>query len=229
MNRDRDRRSASSSEVGVPFLCRRPSGVVTLQRRETELSLERPVGPDGPAGGVVRLSVRLESTVPGAPPSPGELAEALEGLRADLDGLLGPPLAALPAARADRDLAELVETYRPRQRELVDLLRDDGELTTAEHVRLVEYLAGASIPPRAAIPVERPPPRFDQPIAAVPISAERLPETTRPVADLIRQYQIASLKQAGAVRARRQISFEEYMALKRHFQPSDAAAADRHP
>jgi hypothetical protein len=197
---------------------------VTLRRRETELSLERPVGPDGPAGGVVRLSVRLESTESGAPPSLSELAEALDGLKADLDALLGAPLAALPLARADRDLAELVETYRPRQRELVDLLRDDGEITAAEHGRLVAYLSAESIGPRAVLPTERPPPRFDQPIAAVPISAERLPETMRPVADLIRQYQIATLKQAGAVRARRQISFEEYMALKRHFQPGDAAA-----
>ncbi len=199
---------------------------MALRRRETELSLERPLGPDGPAGGVVRLSVRLESPPDGTPPTPTELAEALDGLKADLDALVGAPLAALPAARADRELPELVGTYRPRQRELVDLLRDEGEITPTEHVRLVEYLSSASPSPRAAAPpVARAEPRFDQPIAAVPIGADRLPEATRPVAELIRQYQIASLKQAGAVRARRQISFEEYMALKRHFQPVGAGGS----
>jgi hypothetical protein len=198
---------------------------VTLRRRETELSLERPLGPEGPAGGVVRLSVRLEPPADGTAPSPSELAEALDALKADLDALVGPPLAALPSTRADRPLAELVGAYRPRQRELVDLLRDEGEITPLEHTRLVEYLsAGAGTPSAASPPAE--PPRFDQPIAAMPIVAERPSEPTRPVAELIRQYQIASLKQAGAVRARRQISFEEYMALKRHFQPADAGAVE---
>jgi hypothetical protein len=220
-------RRPSSAELGVPFLRPRPSGVVTLHRRETELSLERPVGPEGPTGGVVRLSIRLESSSGGGPPTPSELAEALDGLKADLDALLGAPLAALPATRPERDLGELVETYRPRQRELVDLLLDDGEITSAEHVRLVDYLSAGLSAPKPAPVAERPAPRFDQPIAAVPISAERLPDTTRPVADLIRQYQIASLKQAGAVRARRQISFEEYMALKRHFQAAEGVTSDR--
>ncbi len=225
-----DRWILSAVELGVPFLRPRPSGTVTLRRRETELSLERPVGPDGPAGGVVRLSVRLEPSATGEPPSPRELAEALDGLKADLDALLGAPIAALLATRNERDLSELVETYRPRQRELVDLLRDEGEITATEHVRLAEYLSTASAPPKATPPVPiRPEPRFDQPIAALPISADRLPGASRPVADLLRQYQIASLKQAGAVRARRQISFEEYMALKRHFQSSDAAALAAEP
>jgi hypothetical protein len=177
---------------------------------------------------VVRLSVRLETSSTGEPPSPRELAEALDALKADLDALVGPPLAALAAARSERDLSELVETYRPRQRELVDLLREEGEITPTEHVRLVEYLSTAS--PRPPVPeVRRSEPRFDQPIAAVPITANRLPDATRPVAELLRLYQIASLKQAGAVRARRQISFEEYMALKRHFQPIEAAGSEGTP
>ena len=199
---------------------------MTVRRRETELSLERPLGPEGPAGGVVRLSARLETDPAGAGPSPSELAEALDALKADLDALLGVPLAGLPATRPDRELSELIDTYRPRQRELVDLLRDEGEITSVEHGRLVDYLATSAVGSRPTpLPEHRPAPRFDQPIAAVPISAERPPEPARPVAELLRQYQITSLKQAGAVRARRQISFEEYMALKRHFQPEDAAAA----
>jgi hypothetical protein len=201
---------------------------VTVRRRETELSLERPLGPDGPAGGVLRLSVRLDADPSGAPPSPRELAESLDGLKADLDALLGVPIAALPATRVDRELPELVGTYRPRQRELVDLLRDEGEITPTEHLRLLDYLSTSTSAPEPPPPVPvRVEPRFDQPIAAVPISVDRPSESTRPVAELIRQYQIASLKQAGAVRARRQISFEEYMSLKRHFQPIEAGGAER--
>jgi len=203
---------------------------VTARRRDTELSVERPLGPEGPAGGVVRLSVRLESDAAGGPPSPSELAEALDALKADLDALLGVPLAGLPATRGEREVVELIETYRPRQRELVDLLRDEGEITPVEHGRLVEYLASRASPPRPSPPAaNRPAPKFDQPISALPISAERPPEPTRPVAELLRQYQITSLKQAGAVRARRQISFEEYMALKRHFQPTEAPGAEGRP
>ena len=197
------------------------------RRRETELSLERPLGPGGPAEGVVRLSIRLESAPDGSPPTPRELAEALDGLRADLDALVGAPLAALPASRVDRPLTELVETYRPRQRELIDLLRDEGEITMAEHGRLVDYLVAGAPEVRPASP--EPAPRFDQPISAVPIAVERAPERPaeklRTVAELIREYQIASLKQAGAVRARRQISFAEYMALKRHFQPAEPSSS----
>lgn len=183
------------------------------------------------AEGVVRLSIRLENAPDGSPPTPRELAEALDGLRVDLDALVGAPLAALPASRADRPLAELIETYRPRQRELVDLLRDEGEITVVEHGRLVDYLtAGAPASP-PAIPARVPAdaPRFDQPISAIPIAVERAPERpgekVRTVAELIHEYQIASLKQAGAVRARRQISFAEYMALKRHFQPAEPSAS----
>jgi hypothetical protein len=201
---------------------------VALRRRETEISLERSLGPDGPGGGVVRLTVRLATEPSGEPPTTRELAEALDGLKADLDALVGPSLAALPATRAERELPELVDTYRPRQRELIDLLREEGEITSAEHARLVDYLATESTARKVPL-VERsrPEPKFDQPIAAVPISAERLPATTRPVPELLRQYQIESLKQAGAVRARRQISFEEYMALKRHFLPEEPAGAAR--
>jgi hypothetical protein len=192
---------------------------VALKRREVELALERPLDPENPSAGAARLSARFE--VSGAGPTPAELAEALDGLKADLDALVGVPLAGIPAARADRELTELVETYRPRRRELVDALRDDGELTRGEHERLVNYLAGVGAVPGRA-PTATPEPTFDRPIAAVPIAADRTSESARPVETLLREYQIASLKQAGAVRARREISFEEYMALKRHFQ-RDAA------
>jgi len=195
---------------------------VALRRREVELSVDRPLDPGNPSAGSVRLSARFEPGEGDASgPSHADLMDALEGLRQDLDAMVGPPLAGLVGARPDRDLDELVETYRPRQRELVDALRDDGELTRGEHEQLVAYLGGAGSRPIPAMP--QPEPSFDRPIAAAPISAGRSVSSARPVPELLRQYQIASLKQAGAVRARRQISFEEYMALKRHFQREDVA------
>lgn len=199
-----------------------------MKRREVELTVERPLRPDGAAGGTVRLSARFEVAPDGSGPDHAELARALDDLQADLDGLVGPLLAATPATRPDRDLTELVETYRPRQRELVDLLLADGEVTRGEHDRLVEYLGAPAARPEAP-----PPPsaefRGETPLAAVPIIAARSEETGRPVEELLRLYQISSLKQAGAVRARREISFGEYMALKRHFQDAEARAERKGP
>jgi hypothetical protein len=193
---------------------------VPPRRREVELTVERPVGGSGPSGGVARLSARLEPGPDGTGPTPVELREAYERLVADLDAVVGVPLAGGPAA--DRDVAELIDTYRPRQRELVDLLLSDGEISPSEHARLVEHLADA-LRPRPARSVA--PPVVDRPIAAAPIAAEPSAAPTRPVEELLKNYQIASLKQAGAVRARRQISFAEYMALKRHFESAGAPTA----
>lgn len=185
--------------------------------REIELSVERPLGPEGASGGVARLTVRFDVGPNGERPAPSELAQVLDGLKADLEALVGVPIAGAGIPRADRALSELVETYRPRQRELVDLLREEGELTPAEHARLVEYLG--TRPPEPGPALTPPPERLaDRPIAALPIAVDRPPEAVRAVADLLREYQIGSLRQAGAVRARREISFSEYMALKRHFE-----------
>jgi len=193
---------------------------VPARRREIELSVERPLRADLPSGGTVRLAARFELSADGTGPDHSELARALDDLQADLDGIVGPLLAAAPVTRPDRDLTELVETYRPRQRELVDLLRDEGELTAGEHAHLVEYLGAPPAPAEPAVlPPER---RFDAPLAAAPIVAGRPVEEARPVSELLRIYQITSLKQAGAVRGRREISFAEYMALKRHFQEAEA-------
>jgi len=194
---------------------------VARRPREIELAVERPLGPDG---GVARLSAHFDLGAQ-EPPTPAELAETLEQLKADLDALVGLPLAAGPSQRPDRELTELVNAYRPRQRELIDLLRDEGEISPAEHALLAEYLAGGGAPAPRAAPVAEPRPEaVDRPLAAMPAAFDRPTEAIRPVADLLREYQIASLKQAGAVRARRQISFGEYMALKRHFEGRETAA-----
>lgn len=159
-------------------------------------------------------------------PTPQELVQALDRLRADLDVLVGAPLAAAPIFRPDRELSELVDTYHPRQRELIDLLREEGELTETEHERLVEYLAVVRTPAPPSVPL---PPLVDAPLAAAPVVAERLPDRARSVPELLRTFQIETLRQAGAVRARRQISFEEYMALKRHFESASSVPDGRSP
>jgi len=206
----------TSHRARVPFLRARPSAGVPLRRREVELTVERPLRPDGPSAGTVRLSARFEVSPEGSNPSHADLARALDELQADLDGLVGPMLAAAPALRPDRDLTELV-----------DLLLGEGELTPGEHTRLVEYLGAPAAPSEPAVPVREP--KYDTPIAAVPIVAGRPDENLRPVSELLRIYQISSLKQAGAVRARREISFSEYMSLKRHFQEAEARAESRGP
>jgi hypothetical protein len=206
---------------------------VPTRRREFELSAERPTAP-GLGGTVARITTRWELDPDGAPPSPAELRTAFEEMQAKLDELVGPTLAAAPLVRPERELAELMETYRPRQTELVDLLREEGEITETEHARLRAYLAGSPGPTLTAPAESRAPeqprlPYADRPIASAPIEVGAPAPPARPVAELIRIYQIASLKQAGAVRARRQISFAEYMALKRHFESGEPGRPDAAP
>ncbi|MEM0129094.1 MAG: hypothetical protein QXG65_02865 [Thermoplasmata archaeon] len=188
-----------------------------LRRRELELSVERPLSPgDTPEAGSVRLTARFEVGGDG-PLSPGseELQAALDQLREALDRLRLPSA----PARPDRSLEELIETYRPRQPELVDLLREEGQLTPGEHATLKAGLFGASgtAPPS---PAPRPTEGGAGATAPRPVPSGGRPRT---VPELLETYRIESLRQAGIVRARREISFDEYMALKRHFQGSAAA------
>ena len=210
------------------------------RRRDLELSVERSLGPDR-GGSTVRLTVRFDPGGDGAGPSAGELARELEALTEELNALVGLPIAATPLGRAERTLTELVETYRPRQRELVDLLLEEGELTVGEHARLTEYLAsGAPSPPAtspapslvseterliATVPIDRAPSSATPP-GPSPVAGPKPAGAPRTVAELLRTYEITTLRQAGAVRARRQISFAEYMALKRHFEATASRTGD---
>ena len=183
--------------------------LVPLEPGETELSVEREVG-IGAARRVVRLTVRLPDASAGS--APDAIAVELRRLQASLDAAMA---SAGLLERPERDLAELVETYRPRQPELIELLRAEGELTEREGALLRAHLAGAETP--TLEPAGGP--------ATDSRSTGSRRTGARVVAELLATYQIASLKQAGAVRARRQISYDEYMALKRHFAPADAEAA----
>ena len=204
---------------------------MSSRRRSVELSVERPLGGRAPAGTVARLSTTFETGPDSNGPTAAELARTLEELLRDLEPLVGPATAGPGPARPDRGLEELVETYRPRQRELVDLLLADGEITAPEHASLLAHL-GSPTPP-GPTPAAPPAPELgrvgETPIAAVPLSAEPKLPPARPVPELLRTFQITTLRQAGAVRARRQISFAEYMALKRHFEATGAATDSRPP
>lgn len=106
------------------------------RRKEVELSVERTVGsPLDPRGEVVRLSARFDVPPGSDGPSPQELEEVLQNLRDQLDRLPG------VSSGADRTLEELIQAYRPRQAELVDLLRAEGEITAGEHELLRTYVA----------------------------------------------------------------------------------------
>ncbi len=187
-----------------------------MRKTELELTVERelPRDPAEPPK-VARLAARYAISPEGAEPMDAELAEAYAGLLGQLDRVV----ARLPSShpRRERELTELIETYRPRQSELIQLLREDGELTTLEYELLREYLSSTPGTERRAAPSPT-----GSPIAALPLANDRTPTTPRSVPDLLSQYQISSLKQAGAVRARRQISYDEYMALKRHFTAPEA-------
>lgn len=180
---------------------------MTPDRPEYELSVEQelPAAADG-APRRARLTARWSG---GATPLADD-AEIARTLRDLVDRLARAADAAgvgrrgTPEARPDRPLSELLETYRPRQFELVELLHADGELTDAEFELLRSHVAPLPAGARGAPDASAAP--------APPVRG-----TARPVDELLQTYQIESLRQAGAVRARRQISFEEYMSLKRHF------------
>jgi hypothetical protein len=185
---------------------------VALRRTGLDLAVERDIVDAAGRATRVRLSARFEIDPDGAPPSTEEIRAQFRALAEELDQSLPPGAVAPAAARADRPLQELIETYRPRQVELLDLLREEGELTEGEFTRLRQYLAD-----RSSAPVVEPG-VTERPIAAAPLALDRTPTVSRPVPELLTLYRIESLKQAGAVRGRRQISYEEYMALKRHFE-----------
>lgn len=181
---------------------------------EYELSVEQelPAAADG-APRRARLTARW-------PPAAGvgapELGPALHDLIERLSRAVeAAGVGARPSSegRPDRALSELLETYRPRQAELVELLHADGEISDGEFELLRRHVA--PVPPGSTAP------------GASPASGATPGRSTgRPVEELLRVYQIASLRQAGAVRARRQISFEEYMSLKRHFSTESPGASE---
>lgn len=187
---------------------------MSLRRKELEISVERPLGSAlDPRSEVVRLTARFQ--VEGADPTVEELEAALNELREELGRIPG------ASSGPDRPLEDLVQAYRPRQAELVDLLRAEGEITPGEHELLRAYVA------------QRTPEHPEPPAPLAPPATPRAPAPTptprvggsRTVEAVLEQYRINSLREAGLVRARRQISFDEYMALKHYFESRGGASA----
>ncbi|MGC2290281.1 MAG: hypothetical protein WA688_10580 [Thermoplasmata archaeon] len=187
------------------------------RRKEYELSVEQelPAAADG-APRRARLTARFPGESAEADLDDAELARSLRELAdrlAHASEVAGVGRGSASMPHPERAVEELLETYRPRQMELVELLHADGELTDGEYARLrarvTEEPAGAGTPKTSSGP---------------PVAAPRA--GGRSVEELVRTYQIASLRQAGAVRARRQISFDEYMSLKRHFATVEPVTSD---
>ncbi len=194
-----------------------------------EISVERIAEPEGgEAAARIRCTARWNVAADGEFPRE-ELRHVLAEMRTEMDRAV-PPHRAGPAG-PDRPLPELLEAYRPRQPELVELLREEGELREGEYRLLKEHLAatGRTGGPGAEMPMPAPPYRpaaAPGGLAGAPAGADAA-GPARPVPELLERYQITSIKQAGAVRARRQISFDEYMALKRHFGPAAGEPSGR--
>ncbi len=159
-----------------------------MKRVGLELSVERATpSTDGRAPSIARLSVRFELNPADSRPSVDELHDAL----AELDRDLGEAVARLSrgsSQSADRPLAELIETYHPRQVELIELLRSDGELSDGEATALRRHLsppvASAGEPPaRLGTSVDTHPSR---PIEGGAASIDdRIPPNPRSVEDLL--------------------------------------------
>lgn len=159
-------------------------------------------------------------------PSDAEIAGALAEIEAAFDRARAAMGWREPPGRAERQLGELLDTYRPRQASLVEALRADGELSEREAELVLAHLGqGGGTPPP---PTEEATPELVPAGGAGP-SVGAVAERgggPRSVADLLRVYRIETLRQAGAVRAQRQISFDEYMALKRHFAREGSARGE---
>lgn len=178
-----------------------------------ELSAERTIpGVHGNPPTLLRLTAEFAVPPSGGGPSDFELQEAARTLQERLDRIV--PVESPGEEPSDRSLDELLHAYRPRQKELVDLLREEGTISQREQELLRSYFD--EVPSHAPARVDRPGPAAEPgvPSRAGPPTAG---SPARPVEELLRLYGIESVKQAGAVRARRQISFDEYMALKEHF------------
>jgi hypothetical protein len=188
---------------------------VPLKPVTIELSVERETpASEGRPARRIRLTAQFAPGSTDGLPSAEELSTALQELTDRLDDGLGRDEALSPAvASSDRSLEDLVENYRPRQVELIDLLLEEGEVSPAEHERLREFLLEertGELPSSGSTVAAT-----DPVVTKTP--SDRAPPPVRSVDELLRAYQIGSLRQAGAVRGRREISYDEYMLLKRHF------------
>ncbi|HEY6238008.1 MAG TPA: hypothetical protein VIZ68_02335, partial [Thermoplasmata archaeon] len=151
---------------------------MTVHRTELDLAVERDVAGEDGVVRRYRLTTRLVLDPPDGPVPAEELRERFRALSEELDGVV-PAGRSVDGAREDRPTTELVETYRPRQLELLDLLREEGEISGTEFTRLRQYLADRPGGVAPEVPVT------DRPIAAAPLAVDRSPIIPRPVRELL--------------------------------------------
>lgn len=210
---------------------------MTSPRTELTITLEEDLPPEG-EGQPRRL--RLSTTVrapEGKELTREEIAEATKTLldqMAHARGAAGPLETPVAGPRPDRSVDELVDSYRPKSLELVDALLWEGELTPTEHEALKAAVSRSPPKPgRREAPTPRPPsppavvagtvaapsapaaPAANEP--ARPASAARF-GPARPTDTLVKELSLQNLRDVNVARARRLISFDEWSALKAHFE-----------
>lgn len=201
---------------------------MTAPRNELTISLEEEVPASG-EGAPRRL--RLSSTLhapEGKEISAEEVREAVRLLEMQMaharqgTGGSGP---AEGAPRPDRPLDELVETYRPRSLELIDALLWEGEVTPTEHEALKAGL-GKTPAPKPSRPPASVAPTTSRPAAPPPSAGEAAPARfgpPRPTDTLVKELDLKNIRDVNVARAKRLISFDEWSALKAHFDKLPAA------
>jgi hypothetical protein len=186
-----------------------PSPAMAKETPPVTLTLEVEVpGEEGRPPRRLSLSTVLPPPA-GAEDRQGEVREAMERLRDYLrtaEGVLLPPGS---GTRADRTLEELLETYHPRDAKLLETLLWDGELTPGEH----QLLLGALAPAEGSAP------------APGPAGRGKVAASPRPPDVLVRELGLKDLKDANRARFRRLISYDEWTALKRHFEEAPPSSA----
>ena len=198
------------------------------RRKDLTVSLEQEVpSSEGEAPRRLRVAMTLEPGEDGKV-SPSETSEAVR----ELSDLLQSSASSLASAsgsstgpRPDRSLSELVQTYRPRDLALLDALLWEGEITPTEHELLRSQLpkpgavATTAPSPAREVPASPTPapPSTPAPARPVPASGTARP-SARSVDQLLRELGIQDLRDVNRARGREMISYEEWAALKAHFE-----------
>lgn len=198
------------------------------RRKDLTVSLEQEVpSSEGEAPRRLRVAMTLEPGEDGKV-SPSETSEAVR----ELSDLLQSSASSLASAsgsstgpRPDRSLSELVQTYRPRDLELLDALLWEGEITPTEHELLRSQLpkpgavATTAPSPSTEVPASPTPAPTSTPAPARPVPASGTARpSARSVDQLLRELGIQDLRDVNRARGREMISYEEWAALKAHFQ-----------
>jgi hypothetical protein len=173
---------------------------MTVKQKEVVICLE---GEVFRGGDVAPWKLKLSTTIEpdeGGKVTERDIMDATENLRNILSSALrsaGTSESAVavptPTVGPPRSLEVLNQVYTPRSVEHVDALMWEGQITAAEHSLLVSSMRGKSTPSQ-------------------PVSRRQ-----RGIEEMVRELRIESLRDANMARAKEQVSYEEWTALKRHF------------